>query len=149
MQSSFRNAEKVRLNTVSHSAGLSFSGELGTCPTGVSRSVAVDNAEAAERRFRLALPPAPEDEPGSGADAARQQETDPERPGRNHGEIGAQLGADVGRLADLLAERLRRTGQLFSLGLDVAAHLLEGPTVATGHRSSAPRSSALPRGSPA
>jgi hypothetical protein len=50
MQSSLMNAVKVRFKAASHSAGLSFSGELGTCPTVDSRSVAVDNAEAAELR---------------------------------------------------------------------------------------------------
>jgi len=48
MQSSFRKAEKLRLSAVSHSVGLSLSGELGTCPAVSSRSVAVGNAEAAE-----------------------------------------------------------------------------------------------------
>src|SRR6266550_1674256 len=52
MQSSFMKAPKLRLNAATHSAGLSFSGELGTSPAVASRSVAVDKAEAAELRFR-------------------------------------------------------------------------------------------------
>jgi hypothetical protein len=52
MQSSFMNSAKLRLNAASHSARLSFSGELGACPAVASRSVAVDNAEAAELCFR-------------------------------------------------------------------------------------------------
>ena len=50
MQSSFMKAAKLRLNAASHSAGLSFSGELGTWRAVASRSVAVDKAEAAALR---------------------------------------------------------------------------------------------------
>src|SRR6266446_815019 len=149
MQSSFRKAEKLRLNAVSHSAGLSFSDELGTCPAVSSRSVAVDNAEAAELRLRLAFPPTAEDQPCGGADTPREQEADSERPDGDDREVGAQLGADVGRLADLFAKGLGRTGELLPLGFDVPADLVERPAVATGHRSSAPPSSASPRGWPA
>jgi hypothetical protein len=39
---------KLRLKAASQWAGLSFSGELGACPAVAPRSVAVDNAEAAE-----------------------------------------------------------------------------------------------------
>ena len=65
------NAEKLRLNAAGHSAGLSFSGELAAWPTGGCRSVALDNAEA-PGRLRLVFAPAPEDQPCSGADAARK-----------------------------------------------------------------------------
>src|SRR5439155_18909625 len=149
MQSSFMNAEKLRLTAANHSAGPSFSDELGTCPALGSRSVAVDNAEAAELGLRLALPPAPEHQSGGGADAARKEEANSERPDRNRRQIGAQFGADVGCLADLLAKRLRCTGELLPFGLDVPADLVERTAVATGHRFSAPPSSASPRGWPA
>ena len=121
------NAEKLRLTAANHSPGPSFSGELGTCPGLGSRSVAVDNAEAAELGLRLALPPAPEHQPGGGADAARKEEANSERPDRNRREIGAQLGADVGCLADLLAKRLRCTGKLLNLLGKQSVRLVEAP----------------------
>src|SRR6478736_6285687 len=62
VQSSCLNAAKLRLNAARQSEKLSCSGELGARPTFASRSVAVDNAEAAELCLRLALPTAPEDQ---------------------------------------------------------------------------------------
>src|SRR3954452_8451295 len=104
MQSSAMNSAKLRLSAASQSAGLSFSGELGACPAVVSRSVAVDNAEAAELCLRLALAPAPEDQPRGGTDATGEQEAHPERADCDGRQVRAQLGADVRRLADLLAQ---------------------------------------------
>src|SRR6266516_4012111 len=114
MQSSLMKAAKLRLNAASHSGGLSFSGELGTWPAVASRSVAVDNAEAAELRFRLAFPATPEDQPCRGPDATRKQEAHSECPDRHHRKVGAHLGADVGRLADLLAKGLGGSGKLLA-----------------------------------
>src|SRR4051794_36957480 len=71
MQSSFLNAAKLRLNAACQSEKLSCSGELGARPAVAFRSVAVDNAEAAELCLRLALPPAPEDQANGCADASR------------------------------------------------------------------------------
>src|SRR5512133_2586964 len=51
------NEAKLRLNAASHSARVSFSGELGACPAVALRSAAVDNAEAAELGFLLAYRP--------------------------------------------------------------------------------------------
>src|SRR6266700_8234152 len=140
MQSSFRNAVKLHLKAASHSARFSFSGELGTRPAVASRSVAVDNAEAAELRLRLTLPPAAEDQPCGRAYASRYEEADAERADRHRREVGAKLGADVGRFTDLLAQRVRRSGELLALGFDVTANFVERAAVATGHRASAPLS---------
>src|SRR6266576_609114 len=93
--------------------------------------------------------PAPEDQPRGGPDAACEQETHSERPDRYRRKIGAQLGADVGRLAGLLAKSVGGSGKLVAFGLDLAADLLECPAVATGHRSSELPLSASLRGSPA
>src|SRR4051794_17801580 len=114
MQSSFMNSPKLRLNAVSQSARLNCSGELGARPSVASRSVAVDKAEAAELCLGLALPPGAEDQSCGCAAPSRQQEAHAERADRHHGEIGAQLGADVRRLADLFAKRLRRTCKVFT-----------------------------------
>src|SRR6266850_6300978 len=149
MQSSLTNEATLRLNAASHSVRLSLPGELGARAPVASRSAADDKAEAAELSFRLALPPAPEDESCGRADPSRQQEAHAERADRHRRKIGTQLGADVGRLADLVPEHVGRAGKLLALGLDVAADLFECPVVATGHCPSAPLSSASPRGSPA
>src|SRR5919204_2101038 len=147
MQSSPMNPEKLRLNAASHSPRLSRSGDRGERPTRARRcSVAADKAEAAHLGLRLAFATAAEDQARGCADAACEQEADAERAGRGDRQVRAQLRADVRRLADAFAQLLGCTGELLSLGLDVAADVRDRARVATGHRSSTPRSSASPRG---
>src|SRR5947209_1188164 len=141
MQSSRMNSEKLRLSAASHSAPLSPPGELGLRPRCDSRSVAVDKAEATELRLGLALASATEDQARSRADPAAQDEAEAERPCRRHGKVRTKLCADVRRLADALAQSLRRFGQLLALGFDLAPNVFERPGVSTGrHRSSVPPS---------
>src|SRR5215210_3368949 len=122
MQSSLMNSEKLRFRAASHSPTLRRVGEPGVRPT---CSVAVDNAEAAEACLRIAFPPAPEDQSRGGTDTAGQHEADPERAHRDCRQIGAQLAADVGRLADALPQLFRCACELLALGLDVVPNLLE------------------------
>src|SRR5947199_6758219 len=148
MQSSFMNSEKLRLSALNHSEPFSFSGEAGACPTRASRSVAVDKAETADLGLRLAFASTPEDQARGRPDPSGQQKSDAERARRDDRKVGAKLGADVRCFADALAQRLRCAGQLLSLGFDVTPDLLDGARVATGHRSSVPRWSTSPRGTP-
>src|SRR5712691_8373769 len=135
MQSSALNSEKLRLSAAVQSAWLSRRGELGARPTCDSLSAAVG--------------PAAEDQPHGRADSAGKEEAHAERAHRDGREVRAELAADVRRFADALAQGLRSAGELFPLRLDVVANLLDRPRVPTGHRSSAPPWSALPRESPA
>jgi hypothetical protein len=132
MQSSFMNSEKLRLNAARHPPSFRRVGEPGVRPT---CAVAVDKAEAAEPCLRLALPPATEDQARGRADPAGQHEAETQRASGDRRQVGAQLAADVGCLADALAEVVRRPGQLLALRLDVAANLLERARVPTGHCS--------------
>src|SRR5436309_3135087 len=149
MQSSFMNSEKLRLSEASHSEAVSFSGEVGARPARASRSVAVDKAEAAELGLRLAFATAPEDQTCSGTDPSGQQKPDAERARRDDRKVGTNLRADVGRFADALAQRLGRARELLSFGFDVPPDLVHRARVPTGHRSSAPPSSASLHGWPA
>src|SRR5438445_9597418 len=135
MQSSCMNSETARLNAASHSPRLSCCGELGAWPAVASRSVAVDKAETAGLRLRLAFAYPSEDQPCGRADATGEDEAEAERPCRDGRKVGAELAADVRRLADALAQRLRGVGELLTLGLDLAANLLEGAGIPTCHRS--------------
>ena len=115
------NAEPLRFSAEIHSPRLSRSGEPGTRPTVARRcSVAVDKAEAADLGLRLAFATAPEHQARRRTDPARQQESDPERPGRGRREVPAQLPANVRRLAEARAKVLRGVGELLALRLDVA-----------------------------
>src|SRR6266542_2612082 len=134
MQSSCRNREKLRLRTASHSVRLKRCRELGGRPTLAGRSVAA---------------PTPEDHPRGRAQTAGEDEAETDRPCRDRREIGAELALDIRCLAETLAERVGRVGQLLAFGLDLAANVLEGSAVSICHRSSAPPLSAAPRGSPA
>src|SRR5437763_289305 len=121
MQSSLMNSEKLRLSAAIHSPRLSRSGERGTRPAVARRcSVAVDKAEAADLGLCLAFATAPEDQARRRTDPARQQESDPQRPGRSGREVPAQLPANVRRLAEARAEVLGGVGQVLALRLDVA-----------------------------
>src|SRR5437588_9971023 len=149
MQSSAMNAEKLRLRAASHAVRLRRSGERGALPTRASRSVAVDKAEAADPGLGLAFAPAPEDQPRRRPDSACGEKADAERGDRGGREISPQFAADVRRLADAFAKRLRGARELLPLRLDVAADVLERARVPTGHPSSGPPSSASLRGWPA
>src|SRR5437867_2579052 len=105
MQSSARNCRNVRLKTASHSAGRSRSGPEGARPLLGGSSVAVANGETAEPGLCSALPPAAS-EAHRGSDAAGHDEPDAEGTGSDDRQLRAQLGADVGRLADPRAKRV-------------------------------------------
>src|SRR6266545_5353974 len=105
MQSSRMNSRKLLLSAASHSLRLRRPGERAFRPTRAGCSVAVDKAEATDLRLRLAFAPAPEDQARRRTDAAGQQEADAERTDRRGRKVGAQLAADVGGLAEALAQR--------------------------------------------
>src|SRR5919197_3754979 len=139
MQSSSMKDEKLRFSAASHSEPLSWVGD----------SVAIDKAEPADPGLRLAFTPAPEDQPRGGADPARDHEADGEGAGGDRRKVGAELALDVRCLSDALAQRVCGVGELLAFRLDIAADVLEGTCVPSGHRSSALPSSAWPRESPA
>src|SRR5918992_817022 len=149
MQSSRMNSEKLRLTAERQSVKLSRAGAWGGRPARASDSVAADKAEAAERGLRLAFAAAPEDQASRRPDAAGEQEAQPARAGGAGRRVRAQLPADVGGLADAVAQVVGGAGELLSLRLDVAAHVRQAAGVPTGHRSSVPPRSALLLGSPA
>src|SRR6266508_634555 len=141
MQSSFMNSEKLRFSAASHSARLNRVGDRGARPARGPRSVAVDKAEAADPGFRVALTPAPEDQPRGRADPAGEQEAHTECTHRDRGQVGTQLALDVGRLTQTLAQGVRSVGELLTLRLDVAPDVVDRARVPTDcHRSSVPPS---------
>src|ERR671919_193856 len=89
------------------------------------RLAPVDERKRSHPRLRLPLAPAPEEEPHGRADAAGQNEARSECTGRNDGKTLAQLGRDVGRLADAGSQVLDRIGELLALDSDIAANVLE------------------------
>src|SRR3954453_1232302 len=122
MQSSRMKAAKLRLSAAIHSPRLSRSGDLGVRPTRARCSVAVDKTERPDLGFCLAFASAPKDQPRGRADPACQQKSHPERADCGDRQVRAALSAPVRRLAQALPERLRRTRELFALGLDLATH---------------------------
>src|SRR3954462_4799650 len=141
MQSSRMKAAKLRLSAAIHSPRLSRSGDAGVRPTRARCSVAVDKTERPDLGFCLAFASAAKDQPRGRADPTCQQESHPERADRGDRQVGAQLRAHIGRLAQALAERLCCTGELFALVLDLATHFGDaaGVVPVIGHCSSAPR----------
>src|SRR4051812_31600840 len=115
MQSSRMNEAPVRLSTASHSPRPRCSGELGARPTVARCSVAVDKAEPAQSRFRLAFAPATEDQACGRSDSTREQEADAERSHCHSRQVRPQPAADVGGLADALPQRLGGPGELLAL----------------------------------
>src|SRR5437764_5147686 len=137
MQSSARNCEKLRLRIAIQSARLSFAGVRGARPAGAERSVAVDKPKATDLRLRIALATAAEEQPRRRADAACEEETCTEGASGGDRQVRPQLGADVRRLADALAQRLGCACELFALELEVAPDVLHGAAVMhVCHRSS-------------
>src|SRR5437868_3534592 len=152
MQSSSMNCWAVRLRTATHSPTPSRRGLRGTWPVSARPrlfSAAVDKAERPEPRLRLALAPAAEREAHRRADAAREDEAEDERPGRRDREVPAQLAADVGGLADPLAQLVHGARELVSLGLDLEPDFLRCAAVTRRHRLSGRQRSASLPGSPA
>src|SRR5215216_1421278 len=150
MQSSARNSLKLRFSAANHSLELSRSGERGGWPTCACCSVAVDKAEAAERGFRLAFAPAPEDQPRGCADAAGDEESEGERARRHRRQVRAQLAGDVGGLSNAFAKILCGLRQLLAFRFELAPDVLGAARVsACCHCSSAPPSSASLPGWPA
>src|SRR5207244_12736231 len=95
MQSSCMNSETARLNAASHSPRLSCRGELGAWPAVASRSVAVNKAEAADLRLRLAFASPAKDQPRSRADSAGEDEAEAERARSDGRKVGAELAAEL------------------------------------------------------
>jgi hypothetical protein len=107
-------------------------------------SAAVDDREAAEPRLFRAFAAAPEEQAHRRADASGEDETCSERAGGDDGQLLAQFPAD----AHPAAQVFDRGGETLALGRDLVTHVLRGAAVLR-HRSSALRSSASPRRSPA
>src|SRR5436853_389423 len=140
MQSSATNWLKLRLRAAIQSARLSFAGVRGVRPARAGRSVALDKAEATGLRLRLALAAPPEQQSRRRADTSRKEEACAERSSCRDRQVRPQLGADVRRFAEPLAQRVRGGRELVALGLEIAADVLGGAAVTHAcHRPSARR----------
>src|SRR3954471_10018778 len=88
-----------------------------------------DQREAADLGGLLALAAAPHEQARGGADAAGGEEAQAERAACDERELRAELSGDVGRLAELLAQRVDGVRELLALRLELAADVL----LASGH----------------
>src|SRR5690242_20823257 len=104
----------------------------------------VYEAEAAERRLLVALASAPCEVAHRRTDTARLQEAECECAARHDGQLGAELRADVGCGADLVAELVDRLGEALALFTELAADLLFA-RFSGGHSSAPPSSASLLR----
>src|SRR5918999_5215116 len=111
MQSSATNCLKARLKTTIQSPRLRRAGASGAVP----ELTAVDKSEAAGLGLGLAFSPLPEDQAHHRTDSARDDEARRESAACLRRQLPAQLGGDVGRLADLAAQGVDGAGERVAL----------------------------------
>src|SRR5439155_5621046 len=137
-------------STVAQRRAASHSRETGRSPGQpglLPLLVAVHEGEAAEARLFVALAAAPHDQAHRRADTAGGDEAESERAGRDDRKVRAELAADVGRLAEIVSQRLDGLRELLAFLLDLAPDVVGRPSGC--HCSATPQSSASPPRSPA